>query len=95
MNELKPCPFCGRQPKWCKKSRDISTRTDGRIELEIIWWLECECGIKTESDISYYELNDEGKIVRNMAYVSKDGRGEVVRKWNTRAQEQVEEGLHE
>lgn len=35
MNELKPCPFCG------KKARAIGI--DGAA-----WWVTCDCGIETK-----------------------------------------------
>lgn len=80
MEELKPCPFCGNQPRMEKDVRSLNRKENG--DLIIHWRLKCTCGRGCTPDrFTYYRVNDEAQLV---VADRDDGRQEVIDMWNSR-----------
>ena len=78
--ELKPCPFCGKQPRMEKDVKSLDRKDYG--DLIIHWRLKCTCGRGCTPDRhAYYRVNNEAQLEVTDKF---DGRQEVIDMWNSR-----------
>lgn len=76
---LKPCPFCGDVPEVTRVAsgyRDNAAAATAKFQVRCKW-----CGIKFERETEV-AIDNDGEVK-----VLFDGRGEVIKLWNTRAKE--------
>jgi hypothetical protein len=74
---LKPCPFCGKEPKLYPLARRTLSNESVRITFEVV----CEnCGTSKEHTADY-KINSD----LTLSPISEfDARGKVFSDWNTR-----------
>lgn len=76
--ELKPCPFCGKNP--FVKRHSIGTRGH---KFAITHSIECYCGMaKTKLYDTIFEVNFSNELI-----IETDGMKEAIEAWNGRANE--------
>ena len=80
MNELKPCPFCGRKVK--VEIDEINSRTGRKDQLFVIWEIRCpQCGCRKADSGNYIVRPD----LMLKAVDAKDPLERVVEMWNKRS----------
>lgn len=88
MEKLKPCPFCGKQPRLYKKIRLAERREYG--DIEITWNIRCTCCIAgTHDRNTYYTVSDDQElkmVIDKFCPEESDGKQQVVDMWNNRSQ---------
>lgn len=78
MVELKPCPFCGKNP--FIKRHSIGTRG---YKFSATHSIECYCGMaKTKMYDTIFEMNFSNEFV-----IETDGTKEAIEAWNGRAED--------
>ena len=92
MEDIKVCPFCGREPVL---THNIKIATDREFvplhDFEVSWEIKClNCGTHKKScGFTYYRLCKDGSFeIANQNFSEKakpsDKRKEVIEMWNKR-----------
>lgn len=82
MEELKRCPFCGSIPTLY---HDGLHQVDSKRRYHTTWMIMCEnCHNASMSNSAYYSFGEDGVL---SPYGEKDGRQEIISRWNSRYRE--------
>lgn len=82
MEELKRCPFCGSIPTLY---HDGLHQVDSKRRYHTTWMILCEkCHNASMSNSAYYNFGEDAVL---SPYDEKDGRQEIISRWNSRYRE--------
>ena len=83
MAELKPCPFCGGQPKlFCSGLTATTGGFKNEPRISVDWTVKCQRCFTKKEDVSLYSFEFDETID-----IKRDGKRNVIELWNRRAED--------